>query len=184
MPGTYDDGAALFATTLDQGFEGVVSKRRDSPYSPGVRSPDWIKAPHRPLFSVVVGGWRPDRHHPSRIEELLLGMPAAGGLHYIGWVRAGLAERSQVDLLAELHPRQRADSPFAEEIGATVATGVTWVDPGVVVDVRAVGLGPEGPLRQPSYQRLRPDMDPDAILEEIPDTEATTTGDEGPYARS
>lgn len=187
---TFDDGAALFASTREQGHEGVVSKRIDAPYRPGVRSPEWIKAPHRPLFSVVVGGWRPERGHAGRIDSLLLGMPGPAGLHYIGRVSDGLADRSQVDLLAELHPRGRATSPFVAAPGvgsaspdagimpATAAdSDVTWVDPEVVIDVRAVGLGVGGLLDQPSYQRLRPDMDPEAILEEIPDTQATTYDD-------
>lgn len=171
----YDDGAALFDLTLDQGHEGVVSKRRDAPYLSGVRFPTWIKAPHRPLFSVVVGGWRADREHPGRIGSLWLGMPGENGLRFIGRVSAGLADRSQVDLLAEVHPRRRATSPFLD---APADSDVSWTDPEVVVDVRAVGLGADGLLKQPSYQRLRPDMDPEAILEEIPDTQAT---DPGPY---
>lgn len=169
---THDDGEVLFAATLDQGHEGVVSKRRNSPYRPGVRSANWIKAPHRPLFSVVVGGWRPSRNHPSRIGSVLVGVPGERGLRHLGTVRDGLAQRSQVDLLAELHPRRRSASPFAGT-PARDADGVIWVEPEVVVDVRSVGFDAQGMLAGPSYQRLRPDMDPGAILEEPPDMRAT-----------
>ena len=37
------DGAAVVAASREQGLEGVVAKRSDSPYSPGVRSPSWVK---------------------------------------------------------------------------------------------------------------------------------------------
>jgi len=168
---TYDDGDALFATTLEQGYEGVVSKRRDAPYRPGVRSADWIKVPHRPLFSVVVGGWQAEPGNPARIAALLLGMPGPQGLRYLGSMMTGLAERSQVDLLAELNPRRRTDSPF--DVAPSVRE-VVWVDPEVVVDVRATGLDSTGLLQRPSYQRLRHNMDPETILEEIPDTQETT----------
>ena len=40
----HDDGDALLAATRDAGLEGVVSKRVDSPYRPGVRSEDWLKS--------------------------------------------------------------------------------------------------------------------------------------------
>lgn len=176
---TYDDGQSLFATTLEQGHEGVVSKRRDSTYRAGVRSHDWIKAPHRPLFSVVVGGWRAHHGHRGRVATLLLGMPGPQGLRFLGPVHDGLADRSQVDLLSELHPRARSSSPFLDAPRGPGLGEVTWVEPEVVVDVRAVGIGAAGELREPSYQRLRPDMDPEAILDEIPDTQAHDGGGTG-----
>ena len=40
VPPTYDDGVELHAATAEQGLEGVVSKRRDSPYAAGRRSTD------------------------------------------------------------------------------------------------------------------------------------------------
>lgn len=43
---TFDDGATLFASTKELGWEGVVSKRKDSVYQPGKRSWDWLKARH------------------------------------------------------------------------------------------------------------------------------------------
>jgi len=37
------DGPTVFAHTCRLGLEGIVSKRKDSPYRSG-RSPDWIKS--------------------------------------------------------------------------------------------------------------------------------------------
>ena len=65
VPPTYDNGVELHAATAEQGLEGVVSKRRDSPYAAGRRSADWLKVPHRNLVSAVVGGWRPRRAAPA-----------------------------------------------------------------------------------------------------------------------
>ena len=39
-PPAYDDGPMLFAATLQQGLEGIVSKRLSSRYRPGLRSKD------------------------------------------------------------------------------------------------------------------------------------------------
>ncbi|WP_447645140.1 ATP-dependent DNA ligase [Nocardioides zeae] len=58
---TYDDGPTLLAETERLGLEGIVSKRRDAPYRPGVRSRDWLKFPHRRRESYVVGGGGPRR---------------------------------------------------------------------------------------------------------------------------
>jgi bifunctional non-homologous end joining protein LigD len=41
-----DAGAALYAFTRDQGWEGVVAKRLDSPYLPASRDGAWLKAKH------------------------------------------------------------------------------------------------------------------------------------------
>jgi bifunctional non-homologous end joining protein LigD len=42
----YDDGPALLAATKRQRLPGVVAKRADSPYRPGVRDPAWVEVTH------------------------------------------------------------------------------------------------------------------------------------------
>jgi ATP-dependent DNA ligase len=37
-----NDAALVFQHACKLGFEGIISKRKDSPYASG-RSPDWIK---------------------------------------------------------------------------------------------------------------------------------------------
>ena len=39
----HEDGAIVFRHACKLGLEGIVSKRRDSPYRSG-RSPDWLKS--------------------------------------------------------------------------------------------------------------------------------------------
>jgi bifunctional non-homologous end joining protein LigD len=43
---TYTDGRALLAVTKQRGLAGVVAKRRDGGYRPGVRSPGWVSVAH------------------------------------------------------------------------------------------------------------------------------------------
>jgi bifunctional non-homologous end joining protein LigD len=46
-PAVRDDAAAaLYGFTLEQGWEGVVAKRLDSPYRPASRDGAWLKAKH------------------------------------------------------------------------------------------------------------------------------------------
>jgi bifunctional non-homologous end joining protein LigD len=42
----YDDGPALLTATRRRRLCGVVAKRADSPYRPGVRDPSWIQVTH------------------------------------------------------------------------------------------------------------------------------------------
>ena len=166
VPPTYDDGLALQTATLEQGLEGVVSKRLSSRYSPGRRSHDWLKFPHRTSRSVVIGGWRLETDSAHRLGAVLVGLPTPEGLAYLGRVGSGLAGREQEHVLEALAHRQADSSPFADEIPASDAQGTQWVRPEVVIDVRSLGLSAQGRLRQPSYRGLRPDLSPDDLPDE------------------
>jgi bifunctional non-homologous end joining protein LigD len=54
-----DEGPALLEATRERGLEGVVMKRLDAPYLPGVRSAAWVKHKHRRSENLVVTGWVP-----------------------------------------------------------------------------------------------------------------------------
>lgn len=42
----YDDGPSLLSATRRHRLAGVVAKRCDAPYRPGVRDPSWVKVAH------------------------------------------------------------------------------------------------------------------------------------------
>lgn len=156
VPPTNDDGEGLLAATAEQGLEGIVSKRRTSPYAAGRRSPDWLKRPHRDSESVVIGGWRREVGG-SLLGAVLVGVPGADGWDFVGRVGAGLAGRAGAAMLHRLRPLERGDSPFATEVPREDARGTTWVEPEVVIDVASLGRA-GGRLRQPSYLRVRSDL--------------------------
>ncbi|MFX0538465.1 DNA ligase [Ornithinimicrobium sp. Y1847] len=174
VPPVYDDGAGLLAATAEQGLEGVVSKRRAAPYREGVRSADWLKFPHRDLLSVVVGGWRPQTGTRSRLGAVHVGLPATDEsgmpqrdpegrlrLVYVGRVGSGLAGREGARLAELLAQVPEAPYPFVEAIPRAEATGSTWLEPQVVLDVASLGITPGvGRLRQPSYRGVRLDLSP------------------------
>ena len=166
VPPTCDDGDALQAATLEQGLEGIVSKRLSSRYSPGRRSPDWLKFPHRASMSVVIGGWRLESDSAHRLGAVLVGRPGPSGLVYLGRVGSGLAGQAQVAVLDALRPLRIDASPFADEIPRVDAKGTVWVRPEVVVDLQALGLTAQGRLRQPAYRGLRPDLSPGDLIEQ------------------
>lgn len=160
IPDTYDDGAFLLDHTRDVGLEGVVSKRRDSPYRPGVRSEDWRKRPHRTRRSVVVGGWRPETGSRGRLGALLVGTPdGTGALHYLGRVGSGLGGATGDEVASLLAELPTATCPF-DEVPPVDATGTTWVAPELVVDVESLGLSTHGRLRQPAVIAARHDLTP------------------------
>ena len=162
VPPTYDDGKELFGATLEQGLEGVVSKRLSSPYLPGRRSADWVKCPHRATMSVVVGGWRAEKTNDSgRLGAVLVGVPDGdGGWRYAGGMGSGIAGRAATLLAGALAPLARRDSPFSTEVPRLDRAGVTWVEPEVVVEARVLEVTRDGRLRQPAYLGIRTDLTP------------------------
>lgn len=169
LPATYLDGAALFEATSVQGLEGVVSKRRDAAYLPGRRSPAWLKVPHRPSLSVVIGGWRWLQGSSTQIGSLLVGEPvgAVGAvgtgpprLRLAGRVGSGLNDRLAALLLPLLQERHIAHPPFMDPVPREDHIGASWVRPELVIDVFTLGRAGRGRLRQPSIDRFRPDLTP------------------------
>ena len=71
-----------FADEAGLGQDGIMAKRVDQPYQPGVRG--WVKVKHRSTADCVVGGYRVAKDGDG-VGSLLLGLyDAAGTLHYVG----------------------------------------------------------------------------------------------------
>ena len=149
----YADGVALLEATRERGLEGIVAKRRASPYRSGARTADWVKVAHRRVQSCVVGGWRTEIDDSSRVGALLLGLwsqgPGRRVLRYAGKAGSGLATASQADLLAVLGSVTTRTSPFDPPVPRPDSIGARWLEPLVVVDVRHLGHTEGGRLRQP-----------------------------------
>ena len=171
VPDVYDDGVMLLEATRQQGLEGVVSKRLSSRYEPDRRSPHWLKFPHRPRLSLVVGGWRPETGSTTRLGAVLVGEPTPDGLVYRGRVGSGIAGARGPQLRALLEPLERADPPFVDAVPTPDSQGTHWVDPVVVVDVESLGLSSQQRLRQPAFIAVRPDL----TVDDLPLTEPGAT---------
>ncbi len=169
VPPVYYDGQELFDATREQGLEGIVSKKRHSPYAVGRRSADWLKSPHHTTYSAVVGGWRPEKTNDAgRLGAVLLGMPAReGGWRFVGRMGSGLAGKAAVTLMEALRPLTISASPFVDIVPAIDARGATWVEPKIVVEVRALELTTAGRLRQPAYLGIRTDLTPTDLQQDL-----------------
>ncbi len=158
----YTDGPALLEATRQRGMEGVVAKRRDSPYRPGRRSPQWVKTTHQHTQVCLVGGWRPERSSAGRIGALLLGLPNGSGLRYVGKVGAGLTGATAQRVLHERLVR-RERPPFDERLPRPDGVGARWCEPLTVVEVAHLGWTEGGRLRQPVYRGIRDDLLPEQV---------------------
>ncbi|MDQ3147134.1 MAG: non-homologous end-joining DNA ligase [Actinomycetota bacterium] len=156
------EGDATLAVARDRGLEGVVAKRLDSVYRPGVRSKAWVKTKLLAREEFVIGGWAPgEGSRDGGIGALLVGLPAgAGRLRYCGAVGTGFTATELVRLAARLGPDVTAQSPFTVTVPKRDAV---FVVPKLVVDIEFRERTTAGILRQPSYKGERIDKTPDEL---------------------
>jgi bifunctional non-homologous end joining protein LigD len=155
-------GADLMGQAAERGLEGVIAKRLDSRYQPGVRSPDWVKAPLNVTTEVVIAGWKPgEGRRAGMIGALVLGKyDDAGKLVFVGGVGTGFTNPMLADLARQLRPLHRATSPFDRPVPRAYARDAQWVEPRLVGEVTYRNQTPDGRLRHPSWRGLRPDREP------------------------
>ena len=158
VPPAFDgDPAHAMAASRQQGLEGVVCKRLDSVYTPGRRSPAWIKVKHARMQEVVVIGWEPgEGRRAGEVGALLLAVHRDGELRYAGQVGTGFSDRTLADLRRQLASRQ-VDRPSATLIPANQARTAVWVRPDLVGEVVFTGWTRDLRLRHPSWRGWRPD---------------------------
>jgi bifunctional non-homologous end joining protein LigD len=158
-PGYFRGGGAdVLAASKELGLEGVVAKRIDSPYKPGRRSQDWRKVKNVRTQEVVVVGWKPGKGRRERtIGALLLAIPDAEGLRYVGNVGTGFTDKMLAELLGTLRGSERKTSPLATPLTAVEARDARFVTPALVGEVAFGEWTPDGRLRHPVWRGLRAD---------------------------
>ena len=162
LPG---DGPEALEHARKERWEGVIAKKRDSTYQPGRRSSSWIKDKIWNTQEVVIGGWRQgEGGRSSGIGALMLGIPADGGLQFVGRVGTGFTDKALASLKSALKPLETNESPFNARLSTQDAKGVTFVRPELVGEVRYSERTSDDRLRQPSWRGLRPDKTPDEVV--------------------
>ncbi len=162
-----DDGAQALELSRRLGMEGIVSKRLQSPYRPGRRSPEWTKVKNFRAQEVVIGGWTPGQGRRSAtFGSLLVGVHEGDRLVYAGNVGTGFTEETLHALAGILAPLTRPTPPFDGPVPREQSRGARWVDPVLAGEVQYAEWTHEGMLRHPSWRGLRDDKDPRDISRE------------------
>jgi bifunctional non-homologous end joining protein LigD len=159
-------GAQVLAASQENGLEGVVAKRLNSVYRPGLRGPDWRKIKNFRSQAVVVGGWRPGQgRRAGGIGSLLFGVPDdEGRLVYAGHVGTGFTDQDLVELKRMFTARKT--SPFHGDLPRDVTRDAHWVEPDLVGEVAYAVWTTDGRLRHPAWRGVRDDLEPDDVVVE------------------
>lgn len=156
-------GPQMLDAARAEDMEGVVAKRLDSTYRPGVRSAAWIKTALRHTQDVVVAGWTPGTGRRSAtFGALVLGAHRDGRLCHIGQVGTGFSDRQLGELVATLRPLKVARCPL-HDLAREIAGTARWVAPRLVGEVEYRQWTADGKLRAPVWRGLRSDVQPEDV---------------------
>jgi bifunctional non-homologous end joining protein LigD len=162
-----EDFQAVQAVSAERRMEGVVAKRLDSVYAPGVRTDYWRKIKNLLRQEVVVAGYKPGQgNRTGQVGSLLIGVHDASGLIYAGHVGTGFSVETLRMLGDRLEPLRRPDSPFDGPVPPEHARHAVWVEPKLVIDVTFDRWTKAGRMRAPVYKGLRDDKDPADVVRE------------------
>lgn len=160
VPPVTDNVADALTAAADLRLEGVVVKDPQSPYRRGIRSERWLKVKLTATQEVVIGGIRPGKgERRDGIGSLLLGIPDAEGLRYVGRVGSGFTDRELARLESRLQPLRTDANPFVG-VPAADAADALWLRPELVGEVQYAEFTPNGTLRHARWRGLRADKQP------------------------
>ncbi len=97
-------GEQFFTLATDQGLEGIIAKAKESPYSPRVRTKQWLKIKTNQRQEVVIGGFTESRGSRSHFGALVLGVYEKNKLIYVGHTGSGFNEQSLATIHKKLKP--------------------------------------------------------------------------------
>jgi bifunctional non-homologous end joining protein LigD len=162
----FDDGRAMKARAIREGWEGLIVKEAASTYQAGRRSPAWRKLKAVKQQEFVVGGWTEPRQTRTHFGALLLGVYEDGGLKYVGPTGTGFDQKELARVWSLLKAREIPRSPFSGPIKTNEPA--RWVRPDLLAEVKFTEWTDDEKLRHPVYLGLRDDKDPRDVHREEP----------------
>jgi len=158
------DVDAMVSEASKLGLEGIVAKRRGSPYVSG-ESSSWVKFKINRGQEFVVGGYEPP---VNAVSALVLGYYEGSRLMFAGRVRSGFNTVSRRYLSVALRERGADVCPFAnlpqpkhgrwgEGVTKEDMDKIQWVTPEIVVQVEFTEWTRAGVLRHARFKGIRDD---------------------------
>src|SRR5262245_60718636 len=149
-----------------EGWEGVIAKRRGSPYEHR-RSKHWLKMKCEASQELVVGGFTDPQGARVGLGALLVGYYEGSDFVFAGKIGTGFDTKLLLDLRKRLDAIEQAQSPFSKAKGLPKLRA-HWVRPEIVVQAAFIEWTVHGKLRHPRLLGVRFDKNPRDVVREQP----------------
>jgi DNA ligase D-like protein (predicted ligase) len=155
----------LIHSVKTQGLEGLIAKRRNSTYEPGLRSGAWLKMRVNRGQEFVIGGYTVGT---KTFDALVIGYYEGDRLIYVARTRNGFTPATRQQLFRKFPQLEVAACPFAnlpEARSGRWGEGLTrakmaqcrWLKPSLVGQFEFVEWTPDHHLRHSRFVALRDD---------------------------
>jgi bifunctional non-homologous end joining protein LigD len=155
----------LIHAVKTQGFEGLVAKRRNSRYEPGLRTGAWMKMRINRGQELVIGGYTIGTR---AFDALIIGYYDGDRLIYASRTRNGFTPTLRQQLFKKFRPLEIPDCPFVnlpEARSGRWGVGLTkekmadcrWLKPVLVGQFEFVEWTDDNHLRHTRFVALRED---------------------------
>jgi len=170
-------GTEFFSAAKKMGLEGIIAKKADSVYSPGLRTRDWLKIKTALRQEVVIGGYTINKDSNKPFSSLLVGVFEKGKLHYTGKIGTGFSHELQKDLIKKFKPLIRKTSPFTITPDINKPSRfrpdppeakAVWLKPELLCEVSFREMTSDGVMRHPSFEGMREDKEAEEVVLEKP----------------
>jgi bifunctional non-homologous end joining protein LigD len=166
------DAASILESARRMGLEGVIAKRKDSPYE-SRRTETWLKLKNKLRQEFVIAGYGDRSSGEAEIGSLLLAVhDDAGQLVYVGNVGTGWNAATAAKLKTQLTKIEVAASPFGDKPLHEHRWAVRdpaarhFVRPTLVAEVEFSDWTPDSQIRHAKYLGLRVDKDAKTVKRE------------------
>ncbi len=168
-------GTEFYATAHKMGLEGIMAKKADSIYTPGVRTTDWLKIKANKRQEVVIGGYTHNQDSSKLFSALLVGVFENGKFIYTGKIGTGFKDAQQKEMLKQFKPYITDKPPFhvLPDINKPsrfnpkpAKAAATWLKPQLVCEVSFTEMTTDGVMRHPSFEGMRIDKKAQEVTKE------------------
>jgi len=159
----------------EQHLEGVIAKRKDSPYDAGKRTGSWVKYRVNRGQELVIGGYAPGAHG---LDSVIVGYyNNKNKLVYVARVRNGFVPASRRQVFEKLRSQVTPNCPFVnlpeahrsrwgEGLTAEDMKKCVWLRPELVAEIEFLEWTESDHLRHSKFVGLREDKDARSVVKE------------------
>ena len=175
-----------YATSLDaalpvlvqsvkaQGFEGLVAKRRNSVYEPGLRTGAWMKMRVNRGQQFVIGAYT---RGTKTFDALIFGYYHGEKLIYVARTRNGFTRVTRAQLFKKFERLEIKECPFAnlpeaksgrwgQELTKAKMAECQWLKPALVAQFEFLEWTADNHLRHSKFIGLRDDKNAQDVVRE------------------